>query len=226
MSVAEVPLGWEVPFARASPDLADIEKRLKQCKHYFPRHENIYRVFDYLRPEEIIAVVLGQDPYPGVDDAGEPLANGIPFALNRGVAPTSSLVNVYDDLKSSVPGFAPPRHGNLTRWLRQGVFLLNSRLTVPAQRGERPHDFWAGFLISVVEHIQDVNPQVIFVLWGNVAKDLVRERLRNSTVCFECCHPSGRNGKNFVGMGTLQAINDELKSRGRPTIDWRLPEKW
>lgn len=217
-----VPLGWESVFEKSRPDLEDINRRLDECKDFHPAREKIYRSFDFARPEEIVAVGLGQDPYPGVDVMERPIANGIPFAVDDGVPLPSSLVNIYDDLEQTVRGFVKPDHGNLTRWLRQGFFLLNSRLTTPARRGE-PHDFWSGFMVNVVEHIQDVNPKVIFVLWGNVAKDLVRDHLRNSTVRFECCHPSGRNGKKFVGMGTFQAVNDELASRGQPIIDWRLP---
>jgi len=217
------PVGWEKVFKKSGPDLEDIEQRLTECKHYFPRREKVFIIFFYLAPWEIRVVILGQDPYPGTDEEGEPIANGIPFAIDRGIRVTSSLHNIYQDMKQTVPGFEIPNHGNLTRWIRQGVFLLNSRLTVPEKRDEEPHNFWSGFLINVIEHIQEVNSKVIFVLWGNVAKDIARNYLRNTTTCFEACHPSGQNGRRFVGTGTLQAVNEELEKRGEPLIDWQLP---
>jgi uracil-DNA glycosylase len=215
-----VPCGWEDFFRKAASEIADIHGRLAQTR-YFPAFGDIYKAFHYLRPSEIRVVIVGQDPYPGVDEEGRPIATGVPFAIRGGVKLTTSLENIIADLAQTAPGFAPPKRGDLTPWLRQGVFLLNSRLTVPIRREDPPHDFWAGLILMFVEYIQEVNPDVIFVFWGNVAKELKRA-LRGTVVSFEACHPSGRNGKLFVGAGTLQAVNEEFQKRGEPLINWQF----
>jgi len=222
-----VPCGWEGCFERCRAELLYVQERLRATR-YLPDFEDIFRVFDFVRPAEIRVVIVGQDPYPGLDYGGRPVATGVPFAVRRGTPVTASLRNIYADMAQTVPGFVAPNHGDLTRWMRQGVFLLNSHLTTPASgasslRGAEKHAFWAGVVVAVVECIQEASPNAVFVLWGEDAKDIKKSRvLRNTIVCFEACHPSGRNGARFVGMGTLQAVNEEFEKRKEPLIDWRL----
>lgn len=219
----ELPEGWEgfLGQPEVQRELKDIDARLEESGGYFPADADTMAPLYAVKPKRIRVFVLGQDPYYGRDGRGRPIATGIPFAIREGEALTSSLKNIYADLEATVPDFKPPRHGNLTKLLDQGVFFFNSRLTVPSDKKEKAHGFWSGFVAQLIEYVQKVRPRVVFVLWGAEAKKMTTF-LRDSVVSFDCCHPSGRNGRAFVGEGTLQAVNNLFEERGAKLIDWQI----
>src|SRR3546814_574227 len=133
-----------------------------QGKRMFPKGSEYFRAFDLTPLEEVRVVILGQDPYHGVGQA-----HGLCFSVQPGVRPPPSLVNIYKELQSDL-GIAPPRHGFLEHWARQGVLLLNSVLTVEMdQAASHQGKGWEQFTDAAIAQINAQARPVVFLLWGN-----------------------------------------------------------
>lgn len=220
-------IGWEPVFKHADNELKDTSDIIEQDKikngRFYPDCKNIFRAFDLTPLDRVKVVIVGQDPYHGANPDGTPQATGLCFSVKKGVPIPPSLRNIFKEIRDTVEGFQTPSHGNLERWARQGVLMMNACLTV------RPHEagshgiIWSGFIKKVINAILDVNPGCIFVLWGREADKIKKKMLGERAVTLETSHPSGFSAyRGFFGCNHFNEINKLLLEQGRRPIDWNL----
>lgn len=164
-------------------------------------------------------MILGQDPY---HEPGQ--ANGLSFSVNPGVKLPPSLRNIFAELQSDCD-ITPPDSGDLTTWARQGVFLLNSSLTVEAGKAASHKDFgWQTFTDAVVQRLAALPQPVAFVLWGAHAqkKAVIAARSPYPRLVLQAPHPSPLSAyRGFFGSRPFSQINAFLAQHGQKQIDWQ-----
>jgi uracil-DNA glycosylase len=188
-------------------------------KQIFPRAGAWFHALDATPLNRVRVVILGQDPYHG-----EGQAHGLCFSVQPGVPPPPSLVNIYKEMKTDL-GLEPPRHGFLENWTKQGVLLLNSVLTVEANKAaSHQGKGWERFTDAVIREVNALPHPVVFILWGNYAQkkaafvDVTRHYVIKSV------HPSPLAAHNgFFGSKPFSRTNQFLKSQGLAQINWELP---
>ena len=182
----------------------------------FPPQEKIFEAFTLCSPEDVRVVILGQDPYHG---AGE--AHGLAFSVRQGIKTPPSLRNIFKELESEF-GIDLTRTTDLTAWANQGVFLLNSVLTVEKDKaGSHSKWGWEEFTNAVISFISKEKKQVVFVLWGDYArKKTILIDLSKHTV-IESAHPSPLSSyRGFFGSKPFSKINAKLLEWGIAEIQW------
>ena len=184
----------------------------------YPDMYDLYNAFKYTQFDNLRVVILGQDPYHG-----EGQAHGLCFSVQDGIPLPPSLVNIYKELKADI-GCDLPKSGNLTKWAKEGVLLLNTSLSVREhQANSHSKCGWAWFTDSVIKLISAQKQNVVFILWGGNArskKPLIDERKH---LILECAHPSPLSAYNgFFGCKHFSKTNEYLVSKGLPPIDWDL----
>ena len=151
----------------------------------FPPKNKVFSAFNQCSFEDIKVVIIGQDPY---HDNGQ--ANGLCFSVADGVKHPPSLKNIFKEIETDL-GKQIPESGNLERWARQGVLLLNATLTVRAhEAGSHQKKGWEEFTDTVIQYISDNKQDVIFLLWGGVAKKKGKKINREKHQVLESGHPS------------------------------------
>jgi len=203
-------------FARLKEFLLE-EKRVGAV--VYPPGPHIFAAFDHTPFEAVKVVILGQDPYHG---AGQ--AHGLSFSVQRGVRPPPSLQNMYKELHDDV-GFVIPTHGNLEHWADQGVFLLNTSLTVRAgMPASHQGKGWEDFTTAAVKALAERRERLVFMLWGRhaLAKRPLIDEGRH--LVLTAPHPSPFSAHTgFFGCRHFSKANAYLTSRGTAPIDWQLP---
>jgi len=187
-------------------------------KVIFPPPKKIFAAFDFCPFEKTRVVILGQDPYHG-----ENQAHGLCFSVGEKIPIPPSLKNILRELKNEFPNFQMPKTGNLEKWARQGILLLNAVLTVeknaPASHAGRG---WERFTDAVIAKLNAEKSGVIFLLWGNYAKKKGKLIDRQKHFVLESGHPSPLSARFFFGNGHFQKVNEILKRRGENEIDWQI----
>jgi len=183
-------------------------------ENIYPPREEIFSAFNLTPLDSVRVVILGQDPYHG-----ENQAHGLAFSVKAPCVPPPSLKNIFKELNIS------PDHGDLTHWAQQGVFLLNTVLTVrQAQANSHRKKGWEEFTDSVISAISKENDFVIFVLWGSPAQKKKKLIDEQKHLILESVHPSPLSAyRGFFGCDHFNKINESLRSKGHQTIDWNLP---
>ncbi|MFT3669832.1 MAG: uracil-DNA glycosylase [Pseudoxanthomonas sp.] len=207
------------------PEMRDLSAFLRQRKaagaRIYPPGPQIFAAFDATPFDAVKVVILGQDPYHGPGQA-----HGLCFSVLPGVPVPPSLVNIYKEISADL-GIAPPDHGCLLPWARQGVLLLNAVLTVEEGRaGAHQGKGWEGFTDHAIETLAREREGLVFLLWGSYAqaKGKVIDTRRHRVL--RAPHPSPLSAhRGFLGCGHFSATNHYLAQRGLPPIDWRLPSK-
>ena len=186
----------------------------------YPDMHDIFNALRFTSFEDTKAVILGQDPYHG-----EHQAHGLCFSVLRGIEPPPSLKNIYKELASDV-GFAPPMHGELTHWAKQGVLMLNAVLTVRAhQANSHKGCGWESFTDRVIAELNNKKTPVVFLLWGANARQKARVITNPIHVKLETVHPSPLSAYNgFFGCRHFSKCNEILEKSGQMPVDWQLPE--
>ena len=192
----------------------------RQRHTVYPPHDEVFAALHATPYAATKVMILGQDPYHGPDQA-----HGLCFSVRRGVRVPPSLANVHKELHADL-GLAIPDHGNLERWARGGVLLLNTTLTVRAgQAASHQKRGWERFTDRVIEVVNDKQDRVVFVLWGASAR---RKRALIDTgrhTIVESAHPSPLSARNgFFGSRPFSRTNEALAAAGRDPIDWALDE--
>jgi len=182
----------------------------------YPPPQLIFNAFELCPFEAVRVVILGQDPYHGTGQA-----HGLSFSVPDGVAIPPSLHNVYKEIESDT-GTKPPPSGNLERWARQGVLLLNATLTVEAGRaGSHQGLGWEQFTNTVIETISAKKEHVVFLLWGRFAQqkaELIDERTH---LLLMAPHPSPFSAHSgFFGCKHFSKANAYLVEHGHDPIEW------
>jgi len=198
---------------------AFVETERSQHTVYPPPGE-VFRAFDLTPFDKVRVVIIGQDPYHG---SGQ--AHGLAFSVRPGVILPPSLVNIFKEAQEDI-GFKPPGHGNLEHWAKQGVFLLNTVLTVrEKQPGSHRGQGWEKFTNAVIRALSARDEPLVFILWGLDArkKAALIDPMRH--LILEAPHPSPLSARNgFFGSKPFSTVNNALLSQGYPAIDWQLPE--
>mgnify|MGYP001585060193 FL=1 len=183
----------------------------------YPHPKNIFKAFELTPFDQVKVVILGQDPYHGQGQA-----IGLSFAVTEGVRNPPSLQNIFKEIESDM-GYAPSPSGDLTRWAKQGVLLLNATLTVRGgAAGSHQGRGWELFTDAVIKTISDGKENVVFILWGNYAR-LKKAFIDTDKHCvIESPHPSPFSAHNgFFGSKPFSRTNGYLEAQGEESIDWR-----
>jgi uracil-DNA glycosylase len=185
----------------------------------YPPPKAIFRAFDLCPFEKVEVVILGQDPYHG-----EGQANGLSFAVNDGIKLPPSLKNIYKEIQSDlgVPGEALAKSGDLSRWAKQGVLLLNATLTVRANAaGSHQGQGWEEFTDAAIKALSDMRENVVFILWGNYAKAKGTHIDLKRHLVIESAHPSPFSAySGFFGSKPFSKANAYLTAHGKKPIEW------
>lgn len=197
--------------------LTDFVRREYSTGVVYPPASLIFNAFDSCSFSDTKVVILGQDPYHG---AGQ--ACGLCFSVNDGIPLPPSLINIYREISDDL-GIQPFQSGNLVRWSRQGVLLLNATLTVKAgSAGSHQNRGWEQFTDAVIEAISERKRDVVFLLWGNYAKQKGAQIDRTKHLVLESGHPSpmSANKGYWFGNKHFSKANRWLTDKGLKPIDW------
>ena len=183
----------------------------------YPAGSHIFHAFDATPLDQVKVVILGQDPYHGRNQA-----HGLSFSVQDGQRTPPSLVNIFKELQSDIPGTAVATNGNLDRWAQQGVLLLNATLTVragePASHQKRG---WEEFTDAVIRKVSNERPHVVFILWGAYAgkkSELIDERKH---LVIKSVHPSPfAADKGFFGSKPFSKANAWLAEHRLAPVKW------
>jgi uracil-DNA glycosylase len=186
----------------------------------YPKGSDIFNAFNKTPLINLKAVILGQDPYHGANQA-----HGLSFSVQKGVTPPPSLKNIFKELQTDIPGFTIPQHGDLTAWAEQGVMLLNATLTVRAgSPGSHQKKGWEIFTDTVISKISEKKEGIIFLLWGKFAQaksELIDDKKHH---ILKAAHPSPYSADNgFFGCHHFSKTNAILREEGKKEIDWQAP---
>jgi uracil-DNA glycosylase len=188
----------------------------------YPPAQQLFAAFERTPPTCVRAVILGQDPY---HEPGQ--ANGLAFSVSRGVKLPPSLQNIYKELEADL-GVPAAKSGDLTSWAQQGVFLLNTVLSVRAHAANSHKDFgWQSFTDAVIAALAELPQPVAFVLWGAQAqkKAALVEKSPYPRLVLQSPHPSPLSAyRGFFGSRPFSQINAFLVSYGFSPVDWKIPE--
>tara|TARA_B100000963_G_scaffold361640_1_gene398337 strand:+ start:5351 stop:6022 length:672 start_codon:yes stop_codon:yes gene_type:complete len=185
----------------------------------FPPGKLIFNAFDLCPPEKTKVVILGQDPYHGPGQA-----HGLCFSVPRGVLHPPSLINIFKELEKDVK-IPYPKSGNLSPWAKQGVLLLNTTLTVQANRaGSHQGKGWEKFTDQVIHILSNNYKNIVFLLWGSYSKQKIKIIDREKHFVLTSGHPSplSANRGYWFGNSHFSKTNDYLTSKGKKPIDWNL----
>ncbi|XP_034254793.1 uracil-DNA glycosylase-like isoform X2 [Thrips palmi] len=197
--------------------LSEFVSRERQRGPVFPPADQVWTWTTKVPIKEIKVVILGQDPY---HNPGQ--AHGLCFSVPKGVTPPPSLLNMYKELSTDIPGFVAPKHGYLDGWAQQGVLLLNACLTVRANSPNSHKDQgWEQLTDAVIKYISENGRNVVFLLWGSYAqkKGSVVDKKKHHIL--KTVHPSPLSAhRGFLGCKHFSLCNDFLKKSGKKPIDW------
>lgn len=199
-------------------NLKEEQNKYTHSEFYPYKQEDIFKIFSLCPLEDIKVVILGQDPY----HSSKLQANGMAFSVNKKVTIPPSLRNIFKEVGIK------PGHGDLTEWVRQGVFLLNASLTVK-EKSPNSHEFmWGNFVKHIIDIINENTEGVIFVAWGNFAVNRYTNLNLNKHTLLTSSHPSPlscyKTDKPFIGSDVFSKINEILLGNEKKPINWGINE--
>ncbi|MFT5451194.1 MAG: uracil-DNA glycosylase [Enterobacterales bacterium] len=184
----------------------------------YPDRDDVFKTFELTKFAEIRVVILGQDPYHGANQA-----HGLCFSVKKGVPIPPSLKNIYKELASDL-GIKAAEHGDLASWAKQGVFLLNSVLTVEASKANSHRNKgWETFTDQVIKIISEHSEHVVFLLWGNPAHKKIPLIDAEKHSILTTVHPSPLSAyRGFLGCRHFSKANQALLEHGQNVINWTI----
>lgn len=187
-------------------------------KTIFPPNKEIFTAFKLTPYSDVKVVLLGQDPYHGFGQA-----HGLAFSVKEGVKLPPSLKNMYKEIKEEGEGEVF-NHGCLTQWAEQGVFLLNTALTViESQANSHSKIGWSTFTDAVIKKLNEREEPIIFILWGNNARSKKPFIDTKKHYILEGVHPSPLSAsRGFFGCNHFAETNKILRNLGKKPIDWNV----
>ena len=194
-----------------------VNEEYKEKTIYPPKNE-IFNAFRHTPYKNVKVVILGQDPYHGVNQA-----EGLSFSVKNGLNKPPSLQNIFKELNNDL-GIPFPKANSLIPWADQGVLLLNTVLTVEASKAASHKDKgWEQFTDHVIEILNKKKTPVVFILWGNFAKAKKNLITNKNHYVIESAHPSPFSANNgFFGSRPFSKTNTFLTSKGLNPIDWKI----
>ncbi len=200
---------------------AYLAERKKKRAVVYPHSSLWFNAFTLTPKDEVKVVILGQDPYHGPGQA-----HGLSFSVPQGVPIPPSLLNIYKEIDADLGDgegqLVARRQGCLTGWAEQGVFLLNSVLTVEqGQAAAHQGRGWETFTDSVIAHLSEHREQVVFLLWGSYAQKKGQVIDAKKHLVLKCPHPSPLSAhRGFLGCKHFSKANNYLLENGQKAIDW------
>tara|TARA_R110002049_G_scaffold783_14_gene5324 strand:+ start:1687 stop:2349 length:663 start_codon:yes stop_codon:yes gene_type:complete len=196
--------------------LASFVKAEYETKTIYPKANSIFKAFELCPVDKVKVVILGQDPYHG-----ENQAHGLSFSVKEGVPIPPSLKNIFKELKSDLD-LPFPSDGNLERWAKQGVLLLNATLTVEAHKaGSHQKKGWETFTSAVIEKLASKKSNLVFLLWGAYAQKKATVIQSDKHLKLQSPHPSPLSAhRGFLGCQHFSQANAYLEAHGKPAIKW------
>lgn len=210
---AELAQEWNKPYFASLTEFVRQEYAQKQI---FPPGGEIFAAFNATPFSQVKVVIIGQDPY---HEPGQ--AHGLCFSVNDGVPFPPSLQNIFKEINADT-GAPIPSSGNLTRWAKQGVLLLNATLTVEAHKaGSHQGHGWEDFTDAVIEHLSEHSDHVVFILWGAYAIRKESKINRMKHLVLTSPHPSPLSAyRGFFGNHHFSKANAYLREHGKEPIAW------
>ncbi len=183
-----------------------------------PPIKQVFEAINITPFNNIKAVIIGQDPYHNIGQA-----HGLSFSVNNCMAIPPSLKNIFKELQSDVQ-FKIPTTGNLSAWAKQGVLLLNTSLTVQLNKPNAHKKYgWNNFTDKIIELISEQKEHVVFILWGNDAKNKIKLIDTSKHLILQAVHPSPLSAnRGFFGCKHFSKTNKYLQSKNIKQIDWQL----
>lgn len=193
-----------------------------EYKHY-KIHPDMYDIFNalkYTSYQDVRVVLLGQDPYHGPNQA-----HGLCFSVKKGVMPPPSLKNIFKELQDDV-GCTIPSHGELVKWAKEGVLMLNTVLTVrEGHANSHANKGWEILTDRIISLLNDRSEPIVFLLWGRNAQNKSAMITNPHHLILKCAHPSPLSAYNgFFGCRHFSKTNQFLKQHGYASIDWQIDE--
>ncbi|QOY51252.1 uracil-DNA glycosylase [Candidatus Sulfurimonas baltica] len=205
----------QLPYFKKLQGLVEQEYKTKRV---FPEYGNIFRAFNLVSPEKIKVVIMGQDPYHGVNQA-----NGLAFSVCDSCKIPPSLNNIFKELVDDI-GCAIPANGNLTQWAKEGVLLINSVLTVVESKPNSHKNIgWEIFTDCVIKKLSFEYENIVFILWGGPSQK--KESIIDTTkhCVLKAPHPSPLSSyRGFFGSKPFSHSNNYLREHNKKEIDWCL----
>ncbi|MEL6554509.1 MAG: uracil-DNA glycosylase [Cyanobacteria bacterium J06621_11] len=206
----------------ATPNMQALKRFLKAEKAagkiIYPRGSLIFNAMNSTPFDQVKVVILGQDPYHGLGQA-----HGLSFSVPEGVAPPPSLVNIFKEIEQDL-GIQRPKHGCLQSWASQGVLLLNSVLTVEQHKAASHRgQGWEQFTDAIIAALNQQREHLVFLLWGNYAKQKGKFINRDHHLVLTSPHPSPLSAhRGFFGNQHFSKTNAYLQQNDIEPISWAL----
>ncbi len=211
---AQLEIEFEKPYFHSLITFVKEEYANHRC---FPKGSQIFSAFDFCPFDDVKVVIIGQDPYHGYGQA-----NGLCFSVNDGIAFPPSLINIFKEIEQDLT-IPFPQSGNLERWAKQGILLLNATLTVrESEAGSHQNKGWEDFTDAVIQRISDQKENVVFLLWGGFAKKKGAKIDRSKHCVLETGHPSPLSANRGLWFGNkhFSKTNEFLKLKELSVINW------
>jgi uracil-DNA glycosylase len=181
-----------------------------------PPPRKIFSAFNLCPFDKVSVVIMGQDPYHGVNQA-----NGMSFSVNKDMAVPPSLKNIFKEINSDLK-IQTYQNGDLTRWAVQGVLLLNAILTVnEGMPASHKNIGWEKFTDAVIDRLNIKRNKIVYILWGNYAKEKGKQINRVNNLVLESAHPSPFSAQKFFNIHHFSKCNAYLVKNNKREIDWR-----
>lgn len=235
LALSTIDRTWMSVFKESEDEINHIEKILKSLYlehfdptqwYFYPERIDLFRPFRETLATEVKVVILGLDPYNGMyNDNKKPIACGLAYSAEDTV--TSVLGVIFDELKREYDDFETPKKGNLLKWAKQGVLLMNTSFTLFPYTDERSShvDIWRPIVFKVLETISAVHSNLVFCFFG---KEAVKygKYISGTHLIIETSYPSttahNKTDTPFSGSKIFRKINRHLKTNGKKPIDWNL----
>jgi uracil-DNA glycosylase len=195
-----------------------VKQERSHGKVIYPAQADIFNALKFTPFDQVKVVILGQDPYHGPNQA-----HGLCFSVKPGVPAPPSLQNIFKELHNDL-GVPIPKQGNLEKWARQGVLLLNTSLTVEASKPQSHANIgWEKFTDKVIQTLNDKKQGLIFLLWGSPAQKKGHMIDLTKHYILKAPHPSPLSAhRGFLGCKHFSKVNELLNKMGKEIIDWSL----
>jgi uracil-DNA glycosylase len=199
-------------------ELQSFLKSERKNHKIFPAEKDVFTAFELTPLDKVKVIILGQDPYHG-----EGQAHGLAFSVKSGVKIPPSLVNIYKELEADL-GIRAPSHGNLEKWAKEGVLLLNNVLTVRAGAAGSHHgEGWETFTDRVIEVLSNEKRNLVFILWGGPSQKKASRVNQDHHHLILSPHPSPLSSyRGFFGSKPFSRTNSFLTTSGIKPVDWNF----
>ena len=190
-----------------------------RTKRIYPDMYDIFNALKYTPYSAVRCVILGQDPYHN-----EGQAHGLSFSVRKGIQPPPSLVNIFNEIYNDTGIDNRGKHGELTKWAKEGVLLLNASLTVRAgQANSHSGMGWEQLTDAIIKLLNQREQPMVFLLWGSYARKKAVYITNPRHLVLQCAHPSPLSAYHgFLGCRHFSKTNDFLVKNGMPPIDWSI----